>query len=258
MVSVLDIKGNKISEMKLPSVFQTRVRRDLIKRAVVALQSHRLQPYGPNWLSGKNTSAISFGPGHALARIPRVSSGSLRGRGSIVPYAVGGRRAHPPVPERVLSKKINSKEKTLATASAIAATADVDLVKSRGHFVKEKIELPLIVADDLEKLKTAKEVTETLVNLGLEGDISRARVKTTRPGKGTKRGRRYKRKKSVLLVVSNKEDLKKAARNISGVDVSTAGELNAEQLAPGAEPARLTVYTVKALKDLDERFGGVL
>jgi large subunit ribosomal protein L4e len=259
MTGVYDLKGKKIKTVELPNVFSTDVRRDLIKRAVVALQSHRLQAYGPNWFSGKDTSAFSFGPGRGLSRIPRVRGGGpASGRGAIVPQAVGGRRAHPPVPERDLKKKINKKERTLATASAIASTADKELVESRGHAIKDVPELPLVVVDVLEGLKKTKDVKDAFSNLGLGGDLTRAKVKVIRSGKGTKRGRKYKKKKSVLVVVSNDENIKKAAENITGVDVTTAQKLNAEHLAPGANPARLTVYTISALKDIEKRFGGVV
>ncbi len=258
MVSVYGLDGKAVSKVELPDVFKTEVRDDLIKRAVIALQSHRLQPYGPNWFSGKDTSAFSFGPGRGLSRIPRVTGGGpVRGRGSIVPQAVGGRRAHPPVPERSLGKKINQKERILATASAIAATAEKDLVESRGHNASGVSDFPIVVVDELEGLSKTKDVTGVFSKLGLDSDLARAKIKSIRSGKGTKRGRKYKRRKSLLVVVSKDENIRKAAENLSGVDVTTVRNLNAEHLAPGANPARLTVYTESALKDLKDRFAGV-
>ncbi len=257
MVDVNDLTGKKISTAELPRVFNTEARPDLIRRAVVSMQSHRLQPFGPSWLAGKDTSAFSYGPGRGMARIPRIIGGGPQsGRGAIVPYTVGGRRAHPPVPERVLSKKINKKENNLATASAIACTAIKEFVEARGHIIDKVSDLPLVISDDLEKIEKTKDVMAALVNLGLGSELSRSSAKTVRAGKGTKRGRRYKRKRGVLLVTSKSSPIMKAANNIPGVDVATAHELNVEHLAPGAHPARLTVYTVSALKELDNRFGG--
>ncbi|MFV2041120.1 MAG: 50S ribosomal protein L4, partial [Candidatus Hydrothermarchaeales archaeon] len=89
---------------------------------------------------------------------------------------------------------------------------------------------------------------------GCSSDLERAKPKSIRSGKGTKRGRKYKRKKSVLIVAASDANLSKAAGNISGVDVTSVKDLNAEHLAPGANPARLTVYTVSALKELEMRF----
>jgi large subunit ribosomal protein L4e len=118
------------------------------------------------------------------------------------------------------------------------------------------MELPIVVLDDLEGLKKTRDVKEFLSKLGLGGDLSRALKKSIRSGKGTKRGRKYRSKKSVLIVVSEDNIIKKAAENLGGVDVSRARDLNSEHLAPGAKPARLTVYTQSALKEINIRFKG--
>ncbi|RMF90573.1 MAG: 50S ribosomal protein L4 [Methanobacteriota archaeon] len=255
MAAVYDVTGKKVSTVELPSVFDTAVRPDLIRRAVVAIQSHRLQPYGPDWLSGKRTSASSYGPGRGLSRIKRVRGGGpASGKGAIAPHVVGGRRAHPPLPERNLKKRINRKERVLATASAIAATADRELVKARGHAIGDDMELPLIVEEAFEGLEKTREVRDVLVKLGLEDDLSRGARKGRNAGKGKRRGRAYRRRKSALIVVSGDGGVRRAAENLPGVDVALASDLNAEDLAPGGNPARLTIYTVAALKELEKRF----
>jgi large subunit ribosomal protein L4e len=68
------------------------------------------------------------------------------------------------------------------------------------------------------------------------------------------RGRAYKTPKSVLIVVGKNKGIYRAARNLPGVDVVEARNLNAELLAPGAHPGRLTVWTLSAIKYLG---GGV-
>ena len=71
------------------------------------------------------------------------------------------------------------------------------------------------------------------------------------------RGRKYKRKKSILIVISNlNKDILKGARNIQGVDVSYVEYLNAEKLAPGGHPGRLTVWTNSAFEKVEQIFGG--
>ncbi|MBW2999483.1 50S ribosomal protein L4, partial [Candidatus Woesearchaeota archaeon] len=60
-------------------------------------------------------------------------------------------------------------------------------------------------------------------------------------------GRKYKRKKGPLIIVSGKCSLEKAASNIPGVEVVKADNLNAELLAPGSESGRLTILTDKAI-----------
>ena len=64
------------------------------------------------------------------------------------------------------------------------------------------------------------------------------------------RGRRYKQRKSVLIVTGN-EPLR-AARNLAGVDAVTVNQLNTELLAPGTHAGRLTVWTESAIRRLEE------
>ena len=61
----------------------------------------------------------------------------------------------------------------------------------------------------------------------------------------------HKTPKSVLLVVANKDGLAKAARNLPGVDVVAAKDLSAEDLAPGGDMGRLTVFTAAAVEALN-------
>ena len=68
-----------------------------------------------------------------------------------------------------------------------------------------------------------------------------------RAGRGKMRGRRYKQRKSLLIVTANQP--LRAAKNLAGVDVVTVEQLNTELLAPGAQAGRLTVWTEGALQD---------
>ncbi|DAC15256.1 MAG TPA: 50S ribosomal protein L4, partial [Candidatus Poseidoniales archaeon] len=76
--------------------------------------------------------------------------------------------------------------------------------------------------------------------------------RTIRPGKGTMRNRVRKTPKSVLLVVANKDGLAKAARNLPGVNVVAARNLCAEDLAPGGDMGRLTVFTKNAIEAMNK------
>lgn len=189
-----------------------------------------------------------------MARLPRVAGGGpTRGRGAFAPQAVGGRRAHPPKVERKLIRKINKEEMKKATASAIAATANRDLVLERGHRVGD-VELPIVVSDSLEKTRKAAKTKEVFKALGLWDDLLRAKGKKVRAGKGKRRGRKYRRRKSLLIVVSGDRGIKLGARNHPGVDVVTVNELGVEHLAPGTHYGRLTLYTESAIKRIKERF----
>ncbi len=254
--NVYDLDGKVKKKITLPKIFDGEIRPDLIKTAVLSSQSGRYQPHGTNWLSGKNTSAYSYGPGHSVSRVPRIkgSRHQAGGAGAIVPQAVGGRVAHPPKVEKKIVKRINTKEKKKAVSSTIAATAIKELVAKRGHVLDGVKEIPLIITDDFEKVKTAKETKEIFTKLGVWDDVLRAKEKKIRAGKGKKRGRKYKRKKSAIIVISKDEGIRGGAGNHPGIDIVQANNLGAEDLAPGTHYGRLAIYTEGALKVLEDRF----
>ncbi|WP_435197039.1 50S ribosomal protein L4 [Natronomonas sp. EA1] len=245
--TVRDLNGDDAGEVELPAVFETAFRPDLIQRAVRAAQANRRQDYGTDEYAGLRTPAESFGSGRGMAHVPRQN-----GVGARVPQTVGGRVAHPPKAEKDRGLEINKKERKLAVRSAIAATTDVDLVRERGHRFGEDVELPLVVSDEFEDLVKTKEVVALLEALDLYGDIERAEEgKKVRAGRGTTRGRKYKQPTSILFVTS--EEPSKAARNLAGVTVATAGSVGAEDLAPGAHGGRLTIWTESALEEVADR-----
>lgn len=248
---VIDLSGSEVGEMDLPSVFDEEFRPDLIKRAVLAAQANRLQPYGPSDLAGLKTSALSWGTGRGVSRVPRILNGRRAAR---VPQAKGGRRAHPPKPQTDRTEKVNAKERRKAIRSAIAATANADLVRARGHLFSGE---PIVVAkDDLEGVVKTAEVRKFLAACGRWDDVMRAKDgRKVRAGRGKMRGRKYKQPKSLLIVAGRKGGLIKASRNLPGVDVITVERLNVELLAPGTHAGRLTVWTESSLKWLGETYG---
>ncbi|QLG26126.1 50S ribosomal protein L4 [Halorarum halophilum] len=245
--TVHDLNGDTTGEVDLPEVFETQYRPDLIRRAVVAAQANRKQAYGADEYAGLRTPAESFGSGRGMAHVPRQN-----GQGRRVPQTVKGRKAHPPKAEKDQSKKVNDKERKLAVRSALAATADPEVVAERGHAFDEDIELPLVVSDDFEDLVKTKEVVELLEALGVHDDVVRAdEGRSVRAGQGKARGRKYKGPKSILFVTAGEPS--KAARNLAGVDVTTAAEVNTEDLAPGTHAGRLTLFTESALEEVADR-----
>jgi len=86
----------------------------------------------------------------------------------------------------------------------------------------------------------------------LKEELDRAKKKKIRAGKGKRRGRKYKKKKSALIIVPEKCDLQKAARNIPGIEISLIKNLNVEKLAPGNNPGRLTIFTKSAVEQLNK------
>ena len=264
MANVFDINGSVKGKIELPRVFSVSVRADLVQRAVLALQAAKRQSYGSDVLAGKRTSAKYHGvkdtrgsmKNREVSRGPRVSGGApgQEWRIKFVPHAVGGRAAHPPKVERELILKMNRKENRLALASAIAATALREVVAARGHRLPDA-ELPLIITDDVEKMKKAKELLDVLQKLKLWQELERTSVSKIRAGRGKMRGRKYRTKVGPLIVIAKDEGIVKAASNIPGVSVSTVPALNVELLAPGAKPGRLTIWSEGAIKQVGERFG---
>jgi len=244
--TIYDLDGDDVDDVEVPEVFETTVRPDLIGRAVRAAQANRKQDYGSDEYAGLRTPAESHGSGRGMAHVPRENGQARR-----VPQAVSGRRAHPPKAEKDQSLDLNTKERQLATRSAIAATADAELVADRGHQFDDGLDLPLVVSDDFEDLEKTQEVVDVLEALGVDSDIERADETKIKAGQGKSRGRKYRRPSSILFVTS--EEPSKAARNLAGADVTTAREVNAEDLAPGALPGRLTVWTQSALSEVSDR-----
>jgi large subunit ribosomal protein L4e len=255
IAKIFNLEGKALGKISLPTVFKTPIRRDVIKRAVITLQSHRFQPQGRNPLAGKRRSVESMGAGHGIARVPRIKG--MGQRAGYVVGTVGGREAYPPVAEKKIVKRIPRKEMKLALGSAVAATASKEILASRGHITDYVPDLPLVVADDIQKLKKTSEVKEALIRLGVWPDVYRVEEsQKIRAGKGKMRGRRKKRAIGPLLVVAENGGITKAAQNILGMDVVKVNNLNVELLAPGTHPGRLTVWSKSAFEKLGELFGG--
>jgi large subunit ribosomal protein L4e len=252
---IFDLQGKAAGKATLPTIFATPLRPDVIKRAVLAIQSSRRQPQGRDPMAGKRTSAESRGTGLGISRVPRVKGGG--GRAAFAPSTVGGRQPHPPRSEKKIVRRIPKKEARLALLSAIAATASKDAVASRGHQIEDVLEIPLIVTDSIEELKKTSEVEATLTNLGVLSDLYRVKnSRKIRAGKGKRRGRKMKQAVGPLIVVAQNKGIFDAASNITGVEVAMVNDLNTEMLAPGTHPGRLTLWTNGAIQQLDKLYGG--
>ncbi len=241
-MKVHSISGKEMHELKLPEQFSEGLRKDLIKRAYNALRTHELQAQGVMPEAGmrhrvevrKRRKVYRSIYGHGRSRTPRKTM-SARGRqisyvGAQVPFAVGGRVAHPPVSEKVIAEKINKKENRKAIRSAISACKS------------------LIIEDKFEKLKKTKDVIDALEKNGLKVDAK----KRLRKGVARLRGRSKSYSKGPLLIVSDKCNLIKSGQNIPGVEVIKLKELNVKLLAPGSVPGRSAVWSEASIKKLKE------
>jgi large subunit ribosomal protein L4e len=249
--NVYAVNGKVSKKVDVPEVFDTPYRPEVIKRAVVATASNSRQPYGPAPDAGIKHSVSTWGKGRGVARVQRQKAGR---KATESPNNVSGRRAHPPLPERKWERKVNQKERILARLSAIAATGDADVVRTRGHQFEDSVSFPIIVEDKIQDLATTAEVVEILENIGLGYDLDRAKDgRKIRAGKGKMRNRRYRTPVSILLVVADKDKaLFMGAANLPGVEVAAVSGLNASLLAPGGDAGRLTVFSESAIAKMGE------
>jgi len=248
-VSLYGLDGSKKGEIQLPAIFKTEYRPDLIQKSFNVLHSNKRQPYGSDIFAGTKHATASIGKGRGMSRVPRLTQGRSA---ALAPCVVGGRRAHPPKSEKNWDEKINLKEKLFAKNSAIAATFNKDLVTKRGHKFDDKISLPIVIDDKFEKIKKTKDVIELFKKVGIYDDLIRSfNGKHIRPGKGKRRGRKYKIPKSALIISENMNIIK-SSNNLIGVDVVNRKNLNIEHLAPGGIAGRLTIFTKSAL----DKIGG--
>lgn len=261
-LAVVNLQKKNVGEKTLPGQFAEEYRPDLIKRAVHALQSAARQAYGTDPKAGlrhstklskrrrKYRGSYGFGISRVNRKILSRRGTRMYWVGAFSPQTVGGRRAHPPKAEKILEKSINRKENRKALRSAIAATINKTLVQARGHKVPE--EYPFVLANSFEDLSKTKDVEEALLALGFKDELERSLIKKVRAGLGKLRGRKYRKKKGPLVVVGKSCSLMKAAKNLSGLDVVETKALNAELLAPGALPGRITLFTENAINAMEE------
>jgi len=261
-LKIFDQEKKSAGTVKLPSQFEESYHPDLIKRAVQSLQSNARQTYGASPDAGmRHSSKLSKRRrkyrgcyGFGISRVNRKIL-SRRGTrffwvGAFSPQTVGGRRSHPPKAEKNWLKKINKKENKKAIRSAMSATLNKSLVEERGH--KIPAEYPFVLKSDFENLLKTQEIKKVLESLGFGDELSRSAVVKVRAGIGKRRGRKYRKKKGILIVVSGDCPIIKSARNILGIDIIPVNQINAELLAPGAMAGRATLWTQGAIEKLEK------
>ena len=76
-----------------------------------------------------------------------------------------------------------------------------------------------------------------------------------RAGKGKMRNRRHVQRKGPLVIYNEDNGIRKAFRNIPGVDTCSVDCLNLLELAPGGHVGRFCIWSEGAFKKLDAVFG---
>ncbi len=248
-VNLYSAEGSALSKIELPKIFESEIREDLIHQVFRSISLSMRQPWGSYPRAGMRRVGQNVGPNHGISRVPRVAGGS---RGVLLASFKGGKSAHSPRSDRILSKKINKKERTMARDSALSMTKSRDMVISRGHKVPEGITLPVVVEDGIETIRKTKDAVDFLQKIGLYIDVERAiSGYKIRAGRGKARNRKYREPKSILMVGSNQENLR-AFSSIRGIEIASARSLSLRKLAPGGKGGRLTLFTKSALAQLEE------
>jgi len=259
-LNIVSTKNETKGTVETPTQFGEKLRPDLIKRAVLSLQSVARQQYGAKTEAGKRPSVriskrrhdyrgtYGIGQSRTPRKVMSVRGTRFNWTGAFAPQTVGGRRAHAPKAEKEWEHKINKKERQKALRSALSATLNKELVTWRGHIVPEAY--PFALDNSFEAIAKTKDVQAAFTAIGIDADLARANKRKVRAGKGTMRGRKYKTKTSALFVVTDDCPFLVAGDNIPGVEVVTVNELNTELLAPGTNPGRMTFFTEGALEKI--------
>lgn len=250
MKSPVYMKDGSVSKnIDLPEYFNEEVRPDLIKRAVLSEESYTYQPKGNYKRAGFNTSAKYVGEkeiygtvkNKGIPHLPHeVQPGGRLGKVRRVPNSVGGHRAHPPKPEKILIERINKKEYIKAFKSALSASANPDIVENRMKYKPQHV--PFVLSSDIEKISKTADVMKLLNTLKLLNAVNKWSRSNTR---------------GALLITSSKE-LYLASRNIGGMDAVMTNDLKIKNLAPGTHPGRLLLISENALKDLNAKFDEII
>lgn len=259
LVSVYSEKNEETGEtVALATVFKAPIRPDVVSFVHDNVSKNSRQPYAVSKLAGHQTSAESWGTGRAVARIPRVRGGGTHrsGQGAFGNMCRGGRMFAPTRVWRRWHRKINVTQKRYATVSAIAASGVPSLVMSKGHLVQEVPEFPLVVSDKIQEYTKTKQATIFLHRIKAWKDVQKViKSRRLRAGKGKMRNRRHVQRRGPLIVYSKDQGLKKAFRNIPGVDLINIRKLNLLHLAPGGHVGRFIIWTQSAFNKLDSLYG---
>ncbi len=251
IINILEMDGSNKSTVTLPGVFQTPYRPEVIQKVYNHLNSYTFQRQGRYPAAGQMVSAESRNTGLGIARIARARGEGFprAGQAAGVASVRHGRLAHPPVSWKNIYKKVNKKEKLLALCSAIAATTNTELIQRRGHKIKNNLQLPIVVSNEIESIVKSKDLEKILLKLGLEEDLKRTFIRRNKSVHKNGTNRRFAL--SVLIIVSNTEKIGRLNNSLPGITVKSVKSISVLDLAPGSKPARLTIYSENAIKELD-------
>jgi len=252
-------KGKVVGQVRLPNVFTSPIRPDVVHDIHTSMAKNKRQPYAVSRFAGEQTSAESWGTGRAVARIPRVPGGGTHraGQGAFGNMCRGGRMFAPTKVWRRWHRKINVSQKRYAVCSALAASALPALVLARGHRIEAVPEIPLVVSNDsVADITKTKQAVSLLKGIHAYKDVEKVKdSRAIRRGKGKMRNRRRVQRRGPLVIYAKKGPLLKALRNLPGVETLHVDRLDLLKLAPGGHLGRFIIWLQDAFVRLDPLFG---
>jgi large subunit ribosomal protein L4e len=260
VVSIYNFENpsEKSSSVPMPHVLTMPLRPDLVREVHKNVSKNARQAYAVGAKVGYDTAAESWGTGRAVARIPRAPGGGTHraGQATFGNQARGGGMFNPTRVWRRWHRRVNVTQKRHAVVTALAASSLPPLVMARGHRIGEVAELPLVVSDGLESVTKTKQAVEALKKIGCGEDLQKVLdSKKLRPGKGKARNRRYKMRCGPLVIYNEDNGIRRAMRNIPGVETASVDNLDLLRLAPGGSFGRFIIWTEGAFKKLAEIYG---
>ncbi|TNJ26532.1 Ribosomal protein L4 [Giardia muris] len=250
-VKVFSATGAPAGELPRPAVFSVPIRPDIISFVHTQLAKNNRTPYAVSRYAGVQCTAHSWGPGRAVARLPRKHGGI----GAYANFARGGHMAHPTSVNRRWCRCVNLNLRRYAVASALAASANAQLVEARGHRIGNVKSIPCVV--DVSDVKKTKDAMGIIRAIGAAEDVERCKEsRGIRAGRGKMRNRRYRMRRGPLLIHAG-ENIEPAFRNIPGLDICHVSDMKLLELAPGSHPGRLIIWTKGAFASLDQVYAAM-
>lgn len=252
LVNINDFEGKTVKTIPLPALFKTQVSQHIIQETFRRMNMDKRQPYAVSPNAGMQHSAEGWGTGRAVARVPRVKGSGTRrsGQAAFANFARKGRLAHPTKVYRNWHRKVTLNERIHAVLSGFAASTIPSIVESRGHLINNVSQIPLVITNEIHKLKKTNEAYAILKNLGLEEEIKRVKKsKNIRAGYGKMRNRKTTKRRGILLI-HNGDELK-AFRNIPGVEIKHISKVTVLDVCPGGHAGRLILWTEDAMINIE-------
>lgn len=114
----------------------------------------------------------------------------------------------------------------------------------------------MVVSDKVQEYTKTKQAVIFLRRVKAWADVEKVyKSQRLRAGKGKMRNRRRLQRKGPLIVYSKDDGIRRAFRNIPGVETMNVNKLNLLKIAPGGHVGRFIIWTRSAFEHLNNLFG---